>query len=316
MTHRSTALPSSRQPSRSHRRSHFIANRQLYAMLLLPIGFFLIFRYLPMFGLVIAFQDYNLFRGVFHSRFVGFEVFEEILKMRGFWLALRNTLMLNGVGLVVGFPAPIVLAILLNEMRRKSLKRVYQSVLYLPHFLSWVIVGAMAVQLFSDNTGLVNNVIARLGGQRIPFLSHDVHWVATYTAIGVWKSAGWGTIIYLSALTGVNPELYEALEVDGGGRWAKIVHVTLPGIRSTMVVLLVLTVGRLINIGFEQPFILGNLLVRNVADVISTFVYRVGLQAGRFSIGTAVGLFQSVAGVILLLAANRVAAHMGESHIW
>lgn len=289
---------------------------QLYVLLAVPLCFFVVFRYIPMVGIVIAFQDYNIFRGVFGSTWVGFDVFREIFKMRDFWEAFRNTLLLNFLSLLLGFPAPIVLAILLNEIGNARVKRVFQSTLYLPHFLSWVIIGAMAVRIFSDHTGLLNILIRRLGGQTVPFLSSAVHWVFTYVGIGIWHSAGWGTIIYLSALTGVNPELYEALEVDGGGRLAKIWYITLPGIRPTMVVLLVLTVGRLINIGFEQPFILGNYLVRDVSDVISTFVYRVGLQTGRFAVGTAVGLFQSVVGLALLLAANRAAAHIGESHIW
>ena len=170
--------------------------------------------------------------------------------------------------------------------------------------------------MFSDRQGLINVILQNAGWNSIPFLSNKWYWLFTYTGIGIWHNAGWGTIIYLAALTAVNPELFEAVEVDGGGRFTKIWHVMLPGIRSTMVVLLVLRIGKMISIGFEQPYILGNFLVRDFSDVISTFVYRVGIQTGRFAVGTAVGLFQSVVGLILLFTANKAASHFGQSNLW
>jgi putative aldouronate transport system permease protein len=288
---------------------------QLYLLLSVPVFVVLVFNYLPMIGLVISFQEFNIFKGFFGSKFVGFAVFEEIFKMPSFWSALRNTLMLNVLNLVAGFPAPIILALLLNEVKIAGVKKVFQSTLYLPHFLSWAIIGSLALEILADNTGLVNVLIRGSGGKIIPFLSEKWHWLFTYQAIGIWQNVGWGTIIYLAALTGINPELYEAAEVDGAGRWRKMWSITLPGMSSTMIVLLVLQVGRLINIGFEQPYIIGNALVRDFADVISTFVYRLGIVAGRFNVGTAVGLFQSVVGLTLLLGMNAIAKRYGEEGV-
>jgi putative aldouronate transport system permease protein len=196
------------------------------------------------------------------------------------------------------------------------MKRTFQSTLYLPHFLSWAIIGSLAVELLADNTGLVNVFIKSHGGQIVPFLSEKWHWLATYQGIWIWQNAGWGTIIYLSSLTGINPELYEAAEVDGAGRWRKIWSITLPGISSTMVVLLIIQVGRIVNIGFEQPYILGNALVQDFAEVISTFVYRVGLLSARYNVGAAAGLFQSAVGLFFLLTANAVAKRLTDTGIW
>jgi putative aldouronate transport system permease protein len=288
---------------------------QLYLLLSVPVAVVLVFSYLPMIGLIISFQDFNIFKGFFGSKFVGFAVFEEIFKMPSFWAALRNTLMLNVLNLLTGFPAPIILALLLNEVKRAGLKKLFQSTLYLPHFLSWAIIGSLALELLADNTGLVNIIIQKSGGKITPFLSEKWHWLFTYQVIGIWQNAGWGTIIYLAALTGINPELYEAAEVDGAGRWRKMWSITLPGMSSTMVVLLIIQVGRLISIGFEQPYIIGNALVRDFADVISTFVYRLGIVAGRFNVGTAVGLFQSVVGLTLLLGTNAIARKYGEEGV-
>jgi putative aldouronate transport system permease protein len=267
-------------------------------------------------GLILAFQDYNIFKGIFGSKWAGLAVFKEIFRMPGFWASLRNTFMLNGLNLLVGFPAPIILALLLNEVRNRGIKRTFQSTLYLPHFLSWAIIGSLAVELLADNTGLVNVFIKSHSGKIVPFLSRPWHWLFTYQGIWVWQNAGWGTIIYLSSLTAINPELYEAAEVDGAGRWRKIWSITLPGISSTMVVLLIIQVGRIVNIGFEQPYILGNALVQDFAEVISTFVYRVGILSARYNVGAAAGLFQSVVGLVFLLTANTVAKKLTDTGIW
>jgi putative aldouronate transport system permease protein len=290
--------------------------RQLYILLLVPLLVLLVFSYLPMAGLVIAFQDYNIFKGIRGSHWAGLAVFRELFAMKGFWAALRNTFALNGVNLVVGFPAPIILALMLNEVRFQGLKRAFQSTIYLPHFLSWAIIGSLAIELFADNTGLVNVFLRTHGAGIVPFLSERWHWLATYQAVWVWQNAGWMTIIYLSSLTAVNPDLYEAAEVDGAGRWRKMWSITLPGIRSTMVVLLVIQVGKIVSIGFEQPYLIGNDLVRDVSDVISTFVYRVGILSGRYSIGAAAGLFQSVVGLCFLLAADAAARALTDTGIW
>jgi putative aldouronate transport system permease protein len=289
---------------------------QLYLLIAVPLLVLLVFSYLPMAGLVIAFQDYNIFKGLFGSKLAGFTVFREIFNMKAFWAALRNTFMLNGLNLAVGFPAPIILALMLNEVRVRGFKRGFQSTLYLPHFLSWAIIGSLAVELLGDNTGLVNVFLKSRGVPIIPFLSEKWRWLFTYQGIWVWQNAGWGTIIYLASLTAISPELYEAAEVDGAGRWRKIWSITLPGISSTMVVLLIIQVGRIVNIGFEQPYIIGNDLVRDFSEVISTFVYRVGILSGRYSVGAAAGLFQSVVGLFFLLTANAVARRLTDTGIW
>jgi ABC-type polysaccharide transport system, permease component len=289
---------------------------QLYALLVIPLAILIVFSYVPMVGLLISFQDFSIFKGFFGSKWVGFAVFDEIFRQKAFWVALRNTFSLNILNLVLGFPAPIILALLLNEVRVLPFKKFLQSTLYMPHFLSWAIIGSLALQLFGTSSGLINNMIAGMGGARVTFLSEKWHWLFTYQGIWIWQSAGWGTILYLSAMTGINPELYEAAEVDGAGRWRKMWNITLPGIAPTMVVLLVLQIGRSATIGFEQPYMLGNVLVKDFSDVISTYVYQVGIVSARFNVGTAVGLFQSVVGLVLLVGANAISTRKGGESIW
>lgn len=288
----------------------------LYLMLVLPIGYFLVFRYVPMYGVIIAFKDYNLFRGIFGSEWVGLDVFREIFSTKEFYRAVKNTLLLNGLDLLIGFPAPLILAILLNELRSQTYKKIANTVLYIPHFLSWVIIGAIVIQLLSPRSGMVNSIIISLGGSPIPFLTNGPLWVVTYVLVGVWQNIGWGSIIFLAAISAINPELYEAAEMDGAGRLRRTWNVTLPCIRSCVVALLILSVGRVATIEFERPFLMGNQLVMQYQDVLSTFVYRVGLQNARFSVATAVGLFQSVVGLVFLLTAQFTADRFGERGIW
>jgi putative aldouronate transport system permease protein len=262
-----------------------------------------------------AFQDYNIFAGITGSEWVGLDVFRFIFEQDSFYRALKNTLVLNVLDLVAGFPAPIILAILLNEVRQEKFKKMTQTVLYLPHFLSWVIIGGMVYLMFS-NSGMVNNFLSSFGLEKIEFLSRKVPWLTTYISVGVWQSIGWGTIIYLAAITGINRELYEASDIDGCSRIRKMWHITLPGIKSTINILLILHIGRMVSIGFDRPFVMGNSLVSDYSDVISTFVYRVGISSGDFSQATAVGLFQSVVGLILLVSANFIARKLGEDGIW
>ncbi|MBB6732619.1 ABC transporter permease [Cohnella zeiphila] len=287
--------------------AYYRRNWQLYALLVLPLAYFAIFKYGPMYGIVIAFQDFNLFKGVAGSDWVGLDVFREVFGMSSFYKALRNTFLLNLLDLAVSFPAPIVLALLLNELRGKRFKKFAQTTLYLPHFLSWVIIGGIMYQVFATNTGIVNLLLGRLGMAPIPFLTDKYDWLLTYLAVGVWQSAGWGTIIYLAAIAGINKELHEAAAVDGAGRLRRMRSVTLPGIRSTIVVLLVLKIGEIVQIGFDRPYVLGNVSVNDFSEVISTFVYKTGIQTADFSTATAVGLFQAVVGIALLLASNYAA---------
>ncbi|MCZ8511068.1 ABC transporter permease subunit [Paenibacillus filicis] len=275
-------------------------------MLLLPIAYFLVFKYGPMYGVTIAFKNFNFFQGINKSPWIGLDTFRQIFKMDAFYLALRNTFMLNFLDLVFSFPAPIVLALMLNELRTLWFKKLSQTILYLPHFISWVIIGGIVYQAFSTNSGMVNHLLGNFGIGPIPFLSDKYYWLVTYLGTGIWQSAGWGTIIYLAALTAINKELYEAADVDGAGRFAKIWHITLPGIRSTIVVLLVLKLGEMVQIGFDRPFVIGNVTVADFSQVLSTFVYKMGMQTGEYSVATAVGFFQAVVGLVFILTSNYI----------
>jgi putative aldouronate transport system permease protein len=300
------------------RRRSWLQDWRLYVMLILPISFYLIFCYKPMAGIIIGFQDFNMFKGMWASQWIGLENFRFTMGMSDFSYALINTLWLNFLGLVCGFPVPIVLAIMLNEMRSITVKKVSQTLLYLPHFLSWIIIGGMVLQIFSPSTGLINSTLLKWGWVTtgIPFLTEGWHWQATYTLVGVWQGMGWGTILYLSAITGINMELFEAAKIDGANKMQQIWHVTLPGIRSTIVVLLILSVGQMMNISFDRPQILGNPQVRKYCDVLSTFVYRTGITNSQFARATAIGLFQSAVGLILISSANFVSTKLGEEGIW
>lgn len=291
---------------------------RLYLMVLVPIVYYIVFCYKPMYGLVIAFQKYNLFKGVAGSKWVGWDNFEFVFSMRDFPIALGNTLILNFLDLLFGFPVPIVLAIMLNEMRMVRVKKIFQTVLYLPHFLSWVIIGGMVLVIFAPTTGIINATLLKLGwiNKNIPFLTEGGWWRFTYVIVGIWQSMGWGTIMYLAAITNLNHDLFEAARIDGANKLQQIWHVTLPGIRSTIIVLLIMNIGRMMSIGFDRPFIIGNTLVQDTCDVISTFVYRAGITNGQFARATAIGLFQSVVGLVLISIANASARLFDEKGLW
>ena len=251
-----------------------------------------------------------MFTGLSESTWNNFATFKEIFANPQFFQVVRNTLVLNGLDLIVGFPAPIILAILINELAFKKFKKISQTILYMPHFLSWVIIGGIVTQLLAP-TGMVNSLITRMGGDALPFLTDKLAWVGTYSLVGVWQSAGWGTILYLAAMTGIDKELYEAADVDGAGRLRKIWHITLPGIRPTIAILLILQLGHIMAINFDRPFTLQNNLIMDYGDVISTYVYRVGIQSANFSIGAAVGLFQSVICLVFLVTSNFITKKLG-----
>ena len=300
------------------RANWFKRDWRLYAMLAIPVIWYLMFCYKPMIGVIIAFQKYSLVKGMWGSKWVGLNNFEFVMGLRDFPLALKNTLYLNLLGLAVGFPVPIVLAIMLNEIQHKGVKRISQTLLYLPHFLSWIIIGGMVLKIFAPTTGVINQTLLKWGliDKNIPFLTDGPSWQWTYTLVGVWQNMGWGTILYLSAITGINMELFEAAKIDGANKLQQIWHVTLPGIRSTIVVLLILNVGQMMNISFDRPYILGNTLVQDYCDVLSTFVYRAGITNSQFARATAIGLFQSVVGLIMVSTANFVTKRLGEDGIW
>ncbi|MCK9526132.1 MAG: ABC transporter permease subunit [Limnochordia bacterium] len=291
----------------------------LYLMLAIPLAFFVIFRYVPMAYIQVAFKRYSLIMSPWEMPWAannGFEYFIRAFQNQDFIYAIRNTLGLNFLDLVVGFPAPIILALLLNELAFPRFKKLTQSVAYMPHFLSWIIIAGMAKQLFAPTNGLVNIALGRIGLNPIPFLNDPTHWVGTYLTLGVWRNMGWNTIIYLAALTSINPELYEASAIDGAGRLQNIRYITLPSLRPTIVTLLILNLGHILSSEFDRPFALTNPLVNSVSNVISIFVYRYGIRGLQFSLTTAVGLFQSVICVIFLFGANALAKKFGDRGIW
>ena len=289
--------------------------KYLYLMLAFPFAVYLVFRYAPLSGLQVAFKDYNIFKGMWQSPWAGFKYFNEVFSNTKFWLSLKNTVLLNLWDLIFGFPVPIILAIMLYEMRSLVWKRISQTILYLPHFLSWIIIGGLVTQMFSS-TGMVNSLIKRLGGTPVNFLMDAHNWVVMYVAVGIWQSAGWGTIIYLAAISGVNTELYEAAEVDGCGRMKRIWHVTIPCIMPTIIIMLILQLGRMVGIGFERPYVMANDMVRNVSEVTATYVYTMGIKNARYSFSTAVDIFGSVVNMMFLVAANSITRRLGEGGLW
>ncbi|MBR6003459.1 MAG: sugar ABC transporter permease [Lachnospiraceae bacterium] len=292
---------------------------QLYALIALPIIYLLIFRYMPMKNVLIAFKEYKLNMKLGDMPWAsnhGMKYFIKAFETPDFIKALRNTLMLNLLDLIAGFPAPIIFALILNELCFKRFKKVVKTIAYMPHFLSWVIIYSLALQLFADNGGLVNEILKIFGHESVSFLGEPARWVGTYVGMGVWQNFGWGSIIYLAAIAGINTELYEAASVDGAGRFKKMWHITLPGIKPTIVVLLIMNLGGIIGGGFERPFAMANNAVMNVAEVIATFVYKVGIKGLKFSLTTAIGLFQSVVGLFFLLTANWISRKLGERGIW
>lgn len=292
---------------------------QLYALLALPVIYLLVFKYAPMIYIQIAFKKYKLNMSVWEMPWAknnGFEYFIKAFGSKDFRLALRNTIRLNLLDLIIGFPAPIIFALILNELPFPKFKKTVQTIAYMPHFLSWVIISSLALQLFAPGDGLVNMVIEKVTGQSVPFLNDESHWIGTYIGVGVWQSFGWNSIVYLAAIAGINQELYEAASVDGAGRFRKMWNVTLPCIRPTIVVLLIMNLGNILGGGFDRPFAMSNNLVLRVSEVIATYVYKTGIKGLQFSLTTAVGLFQSVVGVFFLLMANWLSRKLGERGIW
>lgn len=285
---------------------------QLYVLMILPMLFILVFKFLPYSGLSIAFKDYKVAKGYSGSPWVGFSVFQKVFGKRDFGQAVGNTLLLNILDLVFGFPMPVILALILNEIKNRYFKSVMQTLLYLPHFLSWVIIGGIGYSLLSISSGVVNVLIQSAGHSPIPFLQDNTWWLISYVLIGVWQSMGWGTIIYLAAITGVNSELYEAARVDGAGRLKQCFHVTLPCIRSTIVTLLIMNLGKLMGGSFERIYALANAKATEFTTTIPVLVYRWGIESGKFSEATALGLFQSVIGLLLVILADIIAKRLGE----
>ncbi|ULL16037.1 sugar ABC transporter permease [Paenibacillus sp. H1-7] len=293
-----------------------IRDRWLYLILFPGILYFIIFKYVPMWGLVMAFQDYKPHLGFAGSPWVGLKHFERFFSEPQFWMLFRNTIILAVYNLVFFFPLPIVLALMLNEVRKEAFKRFAQTLLYLPHFVSWVVAVGIFYILFTTEGGIVNEMIARLGMEKIPFLLSEDWFRTMIISQSIWKEAGWGTIIFLAALSGVDLQLYEASRMDGAGRWRQLWHITLPAIRSTIVILFILRLGSFLDTGFEHIFLMLNSMNREVGEVFDTYVYLKGLTQAQYSYSAAVGMFKSLVGLVLVLGANWLAKKFGEEGVY
>ncbi|MFD0681734.1 MULTISPECIES: ABC transporter permease [unclassified Paenibacillus] len=290
----------------SKRKSYWYKHWQIYSMVLPGLIYFILFKYIPLTGVVIAFQDYNVFNGIFGSKLVGLKHFYNLFTYPEFMRVLKNTLLISIYQIVLGFPAPIALAMLMNEVRRMFFKRTIQTVLYLPHFLSWVIVGGLVINFLSPSSGMINDILRWMGKEPVFFMQEPGYFRSIVVISAIWKEVGWGTIIYLAALAGINPELYEAAEVDGAGKLKQAFSITLPSLLPTIMVLLLLRVGNVLDLGFEQIYMLLNPLVTETGEIIDTYIYRIGLLGGQYSYTTAIGLFKSLVGVILVVGANQL----------
>jgi putative aldouronate transport system permease protein len=294
----------------------FVHQRSLYLILIPGIAYYLLFHYIPMGGLIIAFKKYNIFKGFIGSDWVGFEHFKNAFANTQFLVSLRNSILINLYKLVVNFPLPILTAVLLNEIGNRVFKRTAQTVLYFPFFLSWVVIAGIVINLLSPSTGVVNLMLEKIGLEKVNFLAKKEYFRSILVLSDLWHILGWHSVIYLAALTGIDPELYEAAKMDGAGRLSRIRHITIPGIMGTITVLLLLRIGNMLTNGFEQVFMLYNPLVYETGDVLETYIYRIGLVEARYDFATAVGFFKSAVGLSLLVVANAVSRKLNGRGIF
>lgn len=290
---------------------------QLYLLCIPTFAWFVIFAYIPMYGVQIAFKDFVVTRGIWGSAWIGFENFTRFFSSYNFWNLIRNTVGISVYQLLVGFPAPILLALLLNEVRNQPFKKSIQMITYAPHFISTVVVVGILNIFFTQSNGLVNILLNQVCGiAKIPFLSSNEWFKTMYVFSDLWQSVGWGSIIYIATLVGIDPQLYEAAMIDGASKLQRVRYISIPGILPTAIMLLILNVGKIMSVGFEKVFLMQNSLNMGASDVISTYVYRVGLQGADFSFGSAVGLFNSIVNCVLLIVVNNIARKYSESSLW
>jgi putative aldouronate transport system permease protein len=293
----------------------FVANRHAYLMVLPVLAFYFVFHYMPMYGAIIAFKDFVPNKGIVGSEWVGLRHFQAFIEDYYFLRVVTNTLLISVYSIVWGFPAPIILALLLNELRGGFAKRAVQTITYLPHFISLIVMCGLIMD-FTSRFGLINDLIESLGGQRFSLLLKPKMFVPIYVISDVWKEVGWGSIIYLATLSTIDPQLYEAAIMDGAGRWRRLLHITLPALLPTIVILLILRLGRLMNVGFEKIILLYNPMTYETADVISSYVYRKGLLEVSYSYSAAVGLFNSAINFAIILSANWISRRVNETSLW
>lgn len=289
---------------------------QLYIMVLPALIYILLFAYKPMYGILIAFQDYSLKKGIWGSPWVGFDNFVRIFHSYWFPIILKNTLSISILSLVIGFPVPVILSLLVNELRSEKVKKVFQTVVYAPHFISTVVVCGMIILFLNPNTGIINLAIRALGGESVYFMQKAEYFPWIYVLSGVWQEAGWGAIIYFAALSGVDKSLLEAAEIDGAGRIQKILYVNLPVLVPTIMIMFILRCGQLLGVGYEKAFLLQTTTNLSGSEVISTYVYKMGLVNSDFSFSTAVGLFNSVVNGIILIVVNSISRKVSKASLW
>lgn len=288
----------------------------LYLFMIPALVLIFVFRVRPMYGLQVAFRDYRIVKGIRGSDWVGWKNFQDLFRSANFLRVLKNSILTSFWRLLWSFPMPIILALLLNEVRLAGYKKGLQTAMYLPHFISWVVVISMATGLLSQNGGVINTVISRMGGEKIDFLTNPAWFRPVLIASSIWKEAGWGTVIYLAALAGVDPQLYEAARLDGCSRWHCMRYITLPCIASTVVVVLIMNMGSILSNGFEQVWLLQNAVNKEVAEVLETYSYQVGLKEGRYSFATAIGFFQSAIGCAMVFLSNYLSKKSGGDGLW
>lgn len=301
---------------RAHIMRSFLKNKWLYLMIFPGLLYILIYKYIPMYGLIISFQNYKAYQGILGSEWVGFEHFERLFGSPDFWMIFSNTIILFALQLLIFFPIPIILALMLNELRSEKYKRTVQTLIYLPHFMSWVIVVSISFVIFTVDGGIFNSLLELLGFEKINFLLKEEWFRPMYILQVIWREAGWGTIIFLAAIASVDPQLYEAAKMDGAGRIRQMVSITLPAIKSVIVVLLILKIGDVLELGFEHVYLLLNSTNRQVAEIFDTYVYVTGIHQGQLSYSTAVGFFKGFVGLVLVIGANWLAKKYGEDGIY
>ncbi|WJH32826.1 ABC transporter permease subunit [Paenibacillus sp. CC-CFT747] len=316
MSNPTVQLSASRETAlRLQRRRRFRMNIPLMVMFSPILVYFILFKYVPMGGLIIAFKQYNLADGILGSPWTGLDNFRLLFNSPMMVTIIKNTFVISILSVLVSFPFPILLAILLNEVRGMVYKRTIQTLVYLPHFLNWVIIGSFVVLIFAQEQGVINKIISALGGEKIQFLYNKSTWLGVFLGSGIWKEAGFGAIIYLAALGNIDPSLYESSSIDGANKLRQMWHITIPGIAPVIILMLILSMEHVMDVGFDQIYVLKNPMVGDIANVISVWSYEVGLGRGQFSITTALGFFQSLVGLVLVLAANKIARKFGQG-LW
>ncbi|MUG85336.1 ABC transporter permease subunit [Paenibacillus timonensis] len=309
-------IPPGRRTKTGLLRKRLWRNKWLYLMLLPGVLYFIIFKYFPMYGLIISFQDYKPYDGIRGSEWVGLEHFRRLFTEPDFMIILKNTVILFALNLFIYFPVPIILALMLNELRGHFFKRLFQTFVYLPHFMSWVIIVSITYVMVTMDGGIINELLVYFGLEKINFLLNPEWFRPMYILQVIWREAGWGTIIYLAGMAAIDPGLYEAARMDGAGRMRQVWHITLPSIRGVIITLFILKIGHVLDLGFEHVYLLLNSMNRQVAEIIDTYVYTAGLRQGQYSYSTAIGFFKSVIGLILVMLVNKLSKKIGEEGVY